>query len=263
MQKAWKWRADRLNRRAPVGVIRRLPPSVRNAPSTNKLVCGDIADNWCVFRTKLEKYLFAKRRERHIYKRFNSGIESVRKGRHTYLEMYMCTSLLICLFGVSYSLVNEHVVHSTPRVTILHYYTTSSIQALLNLANECPAKYERNEHLVQLAAKVYFQLNGRNCYGYIIDEDETHWVVKRSNNSVHSIRKIKYNPEQTYKRHSEICAYPVHINNRVVQSGVRKSQTNEDHITVIWITPIRIQVHKKQHVEKNFKILSQFLLCKN
>ena len=102
VQKSWKWRAVKLNRRRPVGVITRLPPPVRMAPSTDVLVCNDIANNWCVFRVKLEKYLFSKRREKHVYKRFICSIEQIRKGHHLYLEMYMCTSLVICLFGVAY-----------------------------------------------------------------------------------------------------------------------------------------------------------------
>ena len=130
--KAWRYRATRLNRRPPVRRIDGIPTPVRNAFPTqgriNKLLCSDIEGGWCRFRTQIEKYLFSKRRRLHVRKPFIAGKEWVRRGKHLYLEMYLCLLLIITIFGWKLTCVTDEVVHKSSNVSVIYIPSTRRAQ---------------------------------------------------------------------------------------------------------------------------------------
>ena len=84
VQKAWNFQAAKLNKRAAVGKIARLPSNLQKL-NVDRLLCMSLQNDWCRFRVALKKYLVCRRRRQFVKRFFISSIKRSLKGKNCFI----------------------------------------------------------------------------------------------------------------------------------------------------------------------------------
>lgn len=207
--KAWKFRANKLNQRPPVGKIVSARRTIAMDISLDHIICLDVENSWNIIRMMIQKYMVSKRRCLFCNKLFRIGQECVRRGKHVFIEAPITISTIFCLFGEKCGKFQELIVSKTTRVTIMHVWSASMMKKIFHLANEHAAKVNYGLFKYELCGKVHYTRGKRNYIGYIVDEDASTWFMRQTDNNIVRIPKQVYDETKLCMRRHEIVCYDV------------------------------------------------------
>ena len=211
--------------------------------------------SWCRLLTSIKRYIISRRRANGVFKYFNTSIKSIKKRCYLFIKTTISHTILFTLFGKGCKFVKDLVVHDTNSTTVLHIWLARKLQDIFKMANENGGLYQHNCHKYELAGKVHYTRHGISKYGFVIDETQNHLEVRRSDDVIEMVLKMKYdsNKNHIFKYNGDRIAY----NEYYVSNAL-----DADEFYFSNVCPICILISKKKHVEKNFKILVPFYFLK-
>ena len=123
------------------------------------------------------------------------------------------------------------------------------------MANQNGGSFVHNCHKYELAGKVNYTRHGSCRYGFVIDECQNFLEVRRSDNVIEMVPKMKYdsNKNHIFKYDGDRVVYnEYYVTNKLATDEFYYSN----------VCPIRIVISKKKHIEKNFKMLAPYYVLK-
>ena len=262
IQRAWKRRAERLNKIAIPGLVNEIPRPIE-LKDKKEIICNTLQHNWNICRKKFRRALRSKQ-SKHSMKVLTFGQERVMRAKKAYVTLYVTPLLIEALFGEKYSLVpRKAIVYQSKHMIVMHFFSVERLNQILQLAGDCPGSVHKSDKTFQLAGKVEYTENGEDKTGYILHESTTHYQVIRLDQSIFNIRKPTYTLDRlSYHENGEVLCYDLSQSLEVVAANDDTSAQpsyylgNQHGIELTWIYPVRILVTKNG--ENNFRLLGNY-----